>query len=248
MSKMNQVYGIGQGLILSLPPPVHFQNAPTAAQDQYEVGQIAYTGTSGSYTFYIYAGAGVWELLDVGTGSIVGVNGTTNQITATTTLGVVTLSIPSTFIAPGSIASTTTNNAGTSMTAGTTITATLGDITATNGNFVATASGTGILLTSAQNSGVASGPVVVNGRSGRATFTSVSIAAAADLTLTITNSAITASTTEVMLSMSGATTGSALSIKSKTASSGSLAIVVTNGTGATTTTANIQIDFLVLNA
>jgi len=135
-----------------------------------------------------------------------------------------------------------------SVTAGTTITATSGAITATNGNFVATAAGTGILLNSSQASGAASGPVVVNGRSGRATFTSVSIAAAADLTLTITNSSITASTTEVMLSMSGATTGSALSIKSKTASSGSLAIVVTNGTGATTTTADIQIDFLVLNA
>lgn len=135
-----------------------------------------------------------------------------------------------------------------SLTAGTTITATLGNITATNGSFVASTLGTGILLNSSQASGVAASPVVVNGRSGRATFTSVSIAAAADLTLTLTNSSITASTTEVMLSMSGATTGSALSIKSKTASSGSLAIVVTNGTGATTTTADIQIDFLVLNA
>jgi hypothetical protein len=121
-------------------------------------------------------------------------------------------------------------------------------ITASNGNFVGTTVGTGILLNSAQASGVAASPVVVNGRSGRATFTTVSIAAAADLTLTITNSAITASTTEVMLSMSGATTGSALSIKSKTASAGSLAIVVTNGTGATTSTADIQIDFLILNA
>lgn len=135
-----------------------------------------------------------------------------------------------------------------SVTAATTITGTLGDITASNGNFVSSTSGKGIVLTSAQASGVAASPVVVNGRSGRATFTTVSIAAAADLTLTITNSAITASTTEVMLSMSGATTGSALSIKSKTASAGSLAIVVTNGTGATTTTADIQIDFLVLNA
>ena len=134
------------------------------------------------------------------------------------------------------------------LTATTTLTATLGDITATNGNFVGTASGTGILLTSAQNSGAASGPVVVNGRSGRATFTTVSIAGGADLTLTITNSSITGSTTEVMLSMSGATTGAALSIKSKTASASSLAIVVTNGTGATTTTADIQIDFLILNA
>jgi hypothetical protein len=68
------------------------------------------------------------------------------------------------------------------------------------------------------------------------------------LTLTITNSSITASTTEVMLSMSGATTGAALCIKSYTASAGSLAIIVTNGTGATTSTADIQIDFLVLNA
>ena len=135
-----------------------------------------------------------------------------------------------------------------SLTAETTVTATSGAITATNGNFVGTAVGTGILLNSSQNSGAASGPVVVNGRSGRATFTSVSIAAAADLTLTITNSAITGSTTEVMISMSGATTGSALSIKSKTASATSLAIVVTNGTGATTTTADIQIDFLILNA
>jgi hypothetical protein len=142
----------------------------------------------------------------------------------------------------------TTIDSTTTITAGTTLTATSGAITATNGNFVGTAAGTGILLNSSQASGSAASPVVVNGRSGRATFTSVSIAAAADLTLTITNSAITASTTEVMLSMSGATTGSALSIKSKTASSGSLAIVVTNGTGATTSTANIQIDFLVLNA
>lgn len=135
-----------------------------------------------------------------------------------------------------------------SVTAATTVTATLGAITATNGNFVGTASGTGILLTQAQASGAAASPVVVNGRSGRATFTSVSIAAAADLTLTLTNSSITASTTAVLIDMSGATTGSALSIKSKTASSGSLAIVVTNGTGATTTTADIQIDFLVINA
>lgn len=134
-----------------------------------------------------------------------------------------------------------TVDAVTTITAGT-------SLTATNGNLVASTSGTGILLTSAQASGAAASPVVVNGRSGRATFTTVSIAAAADLTLTLTNSAITAFTTEVMLSMSGATTGSALSIKSKTASSGSLAIVITNGTGATTTTADIQIDFLVLNA
>jgi len=56
--------------------------------------------------------------------------GTASQLTATQTAGTTTLSIPAAFIAPGSIASTT------SITAGTSLTATLGAITATNGNFV----------------------------------------------------------------------------------------------------------------
>ncbi len=134
-----------------------------------------------------------------------------------------------------------------SVTAGTTITATLGDITATNGNFVSSASGKGLLFNSPTATGAAASPVVVNGRSGQAIFTTVSIAAAADLTLTITNSAITGATTQVIYSMSGATTGSALSIKSVTNSAGSSAIVVTNGTGATTTTADITMNFIVVN-
>ena len=201
---------------------------------------------------------GNWVLLSSGGSDIVAiVSGSATQITAVTNAGITTLTIPATFIAPGSITSITTLTGGTgitattgnivasagnitttlgSITSATTLTATSGAITATNGNFVGTAVGTGILLNSAQASGIAANPVVVNGRSGRATFTTVSIAAGA------------ASTTEVMLSMSGATSGSALSIKSKTASAGSLAIVVTNGTGATTTVADIQIDFLVLNA
>ena len=41
------------------------------------------------------------------------INGTSNQISASAMTGAVTLSIPSTFIAPGTIASTTTNAAGT---------------------------------------------------------------------------------------------------------------------------------------
>jgi hypothetical protein len=423
MSKMNQVYGIGQALISSLPPPFFIENAPTTTQSNYEVGQIAYTGTTGAYTFYIYAGAGVWELLDISTGALdtltgdsgtavptagnIKIAGTTAQVSSVASGSTVTLSLigpytPATYtahgvlvgegatsihatsagsagqlltsggasadptwttatfpatagstgtilrsdgtnwvastdtwpntvvqgdvliatgtnvvgsladvatgqvlmsggvgVAPaysgspsvsgsvtaatgliattGGITATGTSNINTSgaavtsigtggtgalnlgnatgntavtgsLTATATLTATSGAITASNGNFVGTTSGTGILLTSAQNSGAASGPVVVNGRSGRATFTSVSIAAGADLTLTITNSAITGSTTEVLIDMSGATSGAALCVKSKTASSTSLAIVVTNGTLATTSTADIQIDFLILNA
>ena len=55
--------------------------------------------------------------------------GTANQITTTGGLNSLTFSVPSTFIAPGSIAATTS------------LTATLGNITATNGNLVLTAAG-----------------------------------------------------------------------------------------------------------
>lgn len=394
MSKMNQVYGIGQALISSLPPPQFFENAPTSTQTNFEIGQIGFTGTAGAYTFYIYAGAGVWELLDIATGALdtltgdsgtavptagnIKIAGTANQVATTASGSTVTLSLvgpytPATYTAHGvligegtsSIVATTPGTDGQVLTGNTgadpsfatigtksgltahgviigegtsafaaTAAGTAGQLLTSGGasadpvwttatfpstaggagtilrsngtNYVASTdtwpdtvvagdilvatsantvgsladvatgqvlvsggvsgqpaysasptltgsitlstAGTGVIFTSSQNSGAASGPVVVNGRSGRATFTSVSIAAAADLTLTITNSSITGSTTEVLISMSGATTGSALSIKSKTAMSGSLAIVVTNGTGATTTTDDIQIDFLVLNA
>lgn len=144
--------------------------------------------------------------------------------------------------APGTIGGTTPA-AGTF----TQLTATTGNITATLGNFVGSASGAGLLLNSPTASGAAASPVVVNGRSGAAVFTSVSIAAAADLTLTITNSAITEASTQVLYSLQGATTGSALQIKSVTNSAGSSAIVITNGTGATTSTADITLVFLVLN-
>ena len=128
-----------------------------------------------------------------------------------------------------------------------TVTSVLGNITATNGNFVSSTSGKGILLDSPSTSGAAASPVIVNGRSGRATFTSVSVAANADITLTLTNSSITATTTQIVYGWRGATTGSALSMKSVTPGSGTCAFVVTNGVGATTSTADIVIDFLVIN-
>ncbi len=134
-----------------------------------------------------------------------------------------------------------------SVTAGTTVTATLGNITATAGNFVSSLAGNGLQFNANTATGAASGPVVLNSRAGQVVFTSVSIAAAADLTLTITNSAVTASSTQVIYSLAGATTGAALSIKSVTNSSGSSAIVVTNGTGATTSTADIALTFIVVN-
>ncbi len=134
-----------------------------------------------------------------------------------------------------------------SLTASTTLTATSGNITATNGNFVSSAAGKGLSFNATTATGVAASPIVLNTRAGSAVFTSVSIAAGADLTLTITNSEVTASTTQVLYSMSGVTSGAALSIKSVTNSAGSSAVVVTNGTGATTTTADITLTFVVVN-
>ena len=271
------------------PPNVIYAARPPTSTDKAYVRGDLWEDLVGLASWQ-YAGAGVWIALGTGaTGGVVTLTGdsgtaspsagniklagTANQITSAASGSTVTFTIPATFIAPGSIASTTTITSGTSMVstttitagtgitsttgnisatagavnAGTSMTATLGDITASNGNFVSSTSGKGLLLNSPAASGVAASPVVVNGRSGQATFTTVSIAAAADLTLTITNSAITGATTQVIYSMSGATTGSALSIKSVTNSAGSSAIVVTNGTGATTTTADIVMNFLVVN-
>lgn len=216
-----------------------------------------------------------WIQLSDSDGPVESVVGTANQITVTTAAGVATISLPSAITTPGSLTTTTFLTVGNTLTvsaggAGITgnstvagsfattggsgtitaslgITSTLGDITTTNGNFVSSTAGKGLSFNATTASGAASGPVVLNTRTGKVTFTTVSIAAAADLTLTMTNSAITSSSTQVIYSLSGATTGSALSVKSVTAGSGTIAFVITNGTGATTTTADISITFIVVN-
>lgn len=136
-------------------------SAPTTAQNQQQPGTFwLVPEPSGSGNLYVLAGfvAGVpqWELISTGAGNIVAINGTTNQITASTASGIATISLPAAITAPGSLTTTTTLaagtgitattgnivatagqvNAGTTMTAGTGITATTGNITATNGNLV----------------------------------------------------------------------------------------------------------------
>lgn len=124
MSKMFQVYGIGQALINMLPPPLPFLNAPTVNQTNYEIGQVVFTPPNSPTAFYIYGGGGNWIEFATNTGAILAVNGTANQITATTIGGTVTLSLPAAITTPGSLTTTTS------------LTATLGNITATNGNIV----------------------------------------------------------------------------------------------------------------
>jgi hypothetical protein len=122
--------------------PVLQTRAPTSSDISYPIGKrwVDQTG-NGTYTltsFSTFNGVTTanWQA-DSGTGSgVLTINsnapvannyiiaGTANQSTVTQTAGTSTISTPATFIAPGSIAATTT------------LTATLGAITATNGNFV----------------------------------------------------------------------------------------------------------------
>lgn len=117
MSKMFQVYGIGQALIPVLPPPLPFENAPNNNQTNYEIGQLVFTPPQAPTAFYLYAGAGNWVQFASSSGDILAINGTANQITASTVSGVATLSLPSAITTPGSLTTTTTLTAGTGITA-----------------------------------------------------------------------------------------------------------------------------------
>jgi len=84
-------------------------------------------------------------------------------------------------------------------------------------------------------------PRVANNRYFKVVFSGVSIGAGLDQTLTITNSTITSASTDIMLSWSGTTSGSALSLKSVVPGAGTVALTFTNGTGATLSNANITV-------
>lgn len=118
----------------SLAIAVVANSAPTVAQNQNQPSTFwLQPKPSASGNLYVLNGFtnGVpsWALIGGPSGSIINVVGTANQITSTVASNVATLSIPAIFIAPGSIAATTT------------LTATLGDITATNGNIVRVTAG-----------------------------------------------------------------------------------------------------------
>lgn len=269
MSKMFQVYGIGQALVPVLPPPLPFANAPTSNQTNYEVGQVVFTPGPTAQAFYIYAGGGVWAQFASSSGDILAVVGTANQVTVTTVAGTATVSLPAAITTPGSLTTTTSLSAGTTVTAGTGITsttgnisatagavsagttvtggtgvtATTGNVTASAGNLVAAGTGNGVVVPVSTASG--DSPQTANARAFAVTFTGVSIAAGATQSFVIANSAVNS---QALISMAGATTGAALNIQSITYSANtSITIVVENGTGATTSVANITFTGILLN-
>lgn len=91
----------------------------------------------------------------------------------------------------------------------------------------------------------AASPQTLNSRAGQVIFSTVSIAAGATQSFTINNSTISAASV-VLPQIYGATAGAALTIVSVTPAAGSFAIVVTNGTGATTDVANLTVTFEVI--
>ncbi len=106
MSKMFQVYGIGQALIPVLPPPLPFQNPPTSNQTNYEIGQLVFSPPNTPTAFYMYAGGGNWIEIATSSGDVLSVTGTANQILASPTTGAVVLSLigpytPATYTAHG---------------------------------------------------------------------------------------------------------------------------------------------------
>lgn len=131
------------GVRAVLPPDL--QSAlrnPTTTDTAYVKGTL-WLNKSSPAAFMYSGAAGLWIALGSGTsGGVVTINslsptagnivvaGTTNQISVANAGSTVTLSLPSAIVTPGSITSTT------AIVAGTSITATLGNISAANGNIV----------------------------------------------------------------------------------------------------------------
>jgi len=238
-----QVLNIASGSIITGDQTVNILNGATPGAST-TLSIMNGAASAGTQTINMLAsGATRAGVVNIGTGAAAHAVtiGSTNT-TAATTIQAGSAGITLT----GAVTSSANITSGTTLVSTTSITATLGDITATNGNFVASAAGKGIVVPAAIISAGAT-PQTSNARCGQVVFSGVSIAAAADQTLVISNSTITGATTVVMVTMSGGQTGSALSIKSITNSAGSCSIVVTNGTGATTNTANLTFSYMVLN-
>lgn len=119
--------------------------------------------------------------------------GTADQITSTGAASAITLSLPAAIIAPGSLTTTTTLASGTTLTAGTsasvttsllvgtTITATLGAITATNGNLVLGTAGNKLSIATGANASVGTSAALT---AGAITISTTAVTASSKIFLT----------------------------------------------------------------
>ena len=149
MTAQGIIASCATGPLMVAPPSLTGQGAP-ASTFKGILGQSYFDTSTSPRTAYVFTGV-EWILDGQGSSDVNSVTGTANQITATTTLGDVVLTIPSTFIAPGSIAATTT------------LTATLGNITATNGNLSLGTAGNKIIIATGANASVGTSAAMTAG-------------------------------------------------------------------------------------
>jgi hypothetical protein len=170
------LYGFPQPTQSNLLAPIIAKRAPATTDTGYSLGQpwVDKVGANAYQLVQVAAGAATWAVLGGSTSAVATINslspaggniviaGTANQITATSAASTVTLSLPSTVIAPGSVAATTT------------LTATLGAITATNGNLVLGTAGNKLSIATGANASVGT-TAAMTGSPGTVTVTSTAV-------------------------------------------------------------------------
>ncbi len=201
-----------------------------------QVGLAAYElvnvlGTTGTW---VGLGGGASDINTINLNAPIAGNytlaGTANQISKAETAGTTTFSIPVAFIAPGSIASTTT------LTGGTGITATTGNIVASTGNITSTLGSMSAATTVTAGTGITATTGNIVASTGNITSTLGSMSAATTVTA---GTGITATTGNIV-----ASTGNITS----TLGSVAAATTVTGGTGVTATTGNVTATAGAVNA
>lgn len=211
-----QVYQAGgQGVVTAQFPPVQSPRSPTTSDivgsDGAPYNLLRQWINTTNLTSYVYYGGGNWVLNSSSTGTLftmtdttgtvvtpaagnIQLSGTANQITVTAGTNKLTFSLPSALVAPGSVTATTT------------LTATLGAITATNGNLVLAAAGNKLVIhaTTAASDSVGTTAAMTSGA------------------VTITSSAITASSKIIYSRRLLGTVGGNVSITAQTGGSATL--------------------------
>jgi hypothetical protein len=159
--------------------------APTTNDRKYPIGSIWINQTT-STSYQLVTNPGIWTILGSAAGGDIqtltggsggallptagnmNLLGTANQITSTGSGSTITFSIPSAFTAPGSVTATTT------------LTATLGAITATNGNLVLGTAGNKIIIPTGANASVGTSSAM-SGNPGSVTVSTTASSATAKI-------------------------------------------------------------------
>jgi hypothetical protein len=187
--QQESLYGTPSPLANQTIPPILAQRAPTTSDLGYgpgqewvdQVGQAVYILASvggGVATWLPLATApGVLTTLTGNSGGAISptagnINllGTANQITTTGSGSTITWALPSAIVAPGSLTTTTS------------LTATLGNITATNGNLVLGTAGNKLNITTGSNASIGTSAAMT---SGSITISTTAVTASSIIFLTV---------------------------------------------------------------